>query len=148
MLSFTEFLIEGMNIKVNKKEIEITKPSRAAKDTLVVLDVANFDKAYKSIALKQGFYIGKKGSGGISGRYKRFGLFVMGGKEEIEPGFDIDHEPAKSIEAAEVSVNDKGEIQFTNGRHRYAWLRDNNASKIIVAMDKESVYNARKYKYI
>lgn len=138
-------MLEGMSVKIGNREIKITKPLRAAKDTLVVLNVANFDKAFKK---EKEFYIGKNGAGAIHDRYARFGLFVRGGKEEIEPDFSIDHEPAKSIEASEVSVNAKGDIQFKNGRHRYAWMRDNKINKIIVAMDKESVYNARKYKYI
>jgi hypothetical protein len=55
-------------------------------------------------------YVGPGGSGkAISGRYNKFGEWLALG----EP-----------VWMATVAVDDNGEIGFTDGRHRFAWLRD------------------------
>jgi hypothetical protein len=145
MISFKTYLIESNHIEVNGRSISITLPSRAKEDKLVAINLNKFDNAFKR---NSSYYIGKGGSGSIKGRYERFELFVIGGKEELAPGVVIDHRPATSIEASEVSVDKDGNVNFINGRHRYAWLRDNNISNIQVAMDKESITNARKFNLI
>ena len=53
-----------------------------------------------------------------------------------------------SIEAPEVTVQDNGRVGFTNGRHRYAWLRDQGITSIPMAMTPESVANAKRYGYL
>jgi 2'-5' RNA ligase len=52
------------------------------------------------------------------------------------------------MEASEVTVNEDGKVGFTNGRHRYAWLRDQGLTSIPVSMDPESVKNAKKHGYL
>ena len=63
-------------------------------------------------------------------RYERFGQFIA------------EHD---AIEAAEVYVHEDGQVGFTNGRHRYAWLRDQGLTSIPVAMTPESVANAKRH---
>lgn len=145
MISFKTYLMESNHIEVNGRSISITLPLRAKEDKLVAINLNKFDNTFKR---NSSYYIGKGGSGSIKGRYERFELFVLGGKEELAPGVVIDHKPATSIEASEVSVDKEGNVMFINGRHRYAWLRDNDISNIQVAMDNESIKNARKFNLI
>lgn len=143
MKTYKEFISEE-KITIGKRSIKVEKPHRARGDVLVNVKTSAFDKAWK----KSEMYIGKKGTGSIKGRYERFGLFIKGGSEDIGDGIEIDYEPADSMEVSEVYVTDKGEIQFTNGRHRFAWLRDQGLKKIPVVMPKESIINAKKFKLI
>ena len=109
-------------------------------------DVQAFDDRWRTYS--PSFYIGKGGEpNGIRGRYERFGNFILGGTEQLGSR-EFVHEPAQSIEASTVHINNKGGIDFDNGRHRYAWLRDHNASDIYVAMTPESIQNARKFGFI
>ena len=56
------------------------------------------------------YYVGPDGTrNAISGRYEKFGRWLTLG----EP-----------VWMATVALNDDGEISFTDGRHRFAWLRD------------------------
>lgn len=117
-------------ITVEGRQITVVKPKRAASDVLVPLDVAAFDQEFQR---EQGFYLGAGGEGGIGNRYERFGEYIA------------QHD---SIEAAEVFVHENGRVGFINGRHRYAWLRDQGLPSIPVAMTSESVRNAKKHGYL
>ena len=74
----------------------------------------------------------KYGSNRISNRYKKFEEFLKN---------------ANNIEASEVSVSEDGRVGFTNGRHRYAYLRDNGIEAIPVAMSRKSIKNSEKFGY-
>jgi len=139
MISFTTFLNESV-LKVKNKSVSVVSADR---NKLVSINIKKFDEAFK----KSDMFIGPGGSGSIHGRYKRFGIFVFGGVEDIG-GIKIPSKGVDSIEAPQVSVNNSGEISFTNGRHRYAWLRDNKADKIFVSMDPISIKNAKEFGYI
>ena len=141
-MGYKEYLIEGMNIKVSGKVVDVVKPDRANDQTLVYVNVRRFDKA---ISREKSYYIGKGGSNGIGSRYEMFGMYINGGEIE-ELGIPID--PHDEIESPEVYVDDEGRVSFTNGRHRWAWLRDQGIKRIPVTMPKECVKNAKKYKYI
>jgi hypothetical protein len=113
---------------VDGRVITVVKPKRARKDVLVKLNVAAFDAAFQR---ERDFYIGPGGTGNpIHDRYPKFGEFIA---------------KVTEIEAAEVTVNDDGKVGFTNGRHRYAWLRDHGVKDIPVAMTPESVQNAAQH---
>lgn len=89
---------------------------------LVNIDVEKFDNLFK----KSDYYIGHKGSGQIKNRYENFGNWFKDSDDNL-------HAPY-------VSFNQNNEPEFTNGRHRYAWLRDNNVNTIPMTMstkDKE-----------
>ena len=121
--------------------IKVTKPSRASNQVLVNVNTKVFDKAFSR---DRDMYIGVKGKGGIGKRYEMFDTFVKGGMIDIG-GVDIHQDPTPSIESPEVDVDINGNVSFTNGRHRWAWLRDQGAKIIPVAMMKSSVVNAKKF---
>lgn len=120
------------SVTVGNRQIEVVKPERAirAGDKLVPLDVVRFDEEFQR---EQGFYIEVGGKGGIGERYDRFGQFLA---------------KNTTIDAAEVHVGPDGRVGFTNGRHRYAWLRDQGLTSIPVAMTPKSVKNAQKHGYL
>ena len=97
---------------------------------LVNVKVSTFDNAWKT-GSHGNQYIGPKGTGSIKTRYQDFGKWVGQAKEPIK--------------AATVSVDDWGDVAFNNGRHRYCWLRDQGAKTIPMAMDRESIKNAKKF---
>lgn len=116
-------------IKIGSRIVPITMPrdSVARGDSFVWLNVEKFDKAF---AKEPNFYIAKGGEGGIRNRYANFGEFAA---------------DAKTIEASQIAVAADGSAMFQNGRHRYAWFRDQGIKTIPVAMDSESVANAVKF---
>ena len=59
-------------------------------------------------------------------RHKKFGCFQM----------------------PEVNVDVRGEIKFRDGRHRFTVFKDLGARLIPVAMDKESIKNAKRFDII
>ena len=134
----------GDKVVVDGQSVVVTKPK--GYDKLVEVDVEEFDKKFKE---NEDFYIGVGGVGGIKGRYKGFDLFFRGGKDtESIPNYVLDVPKASEMEASIVEVDDKGKVSFVNGRHRYAWLRDQKLDKIPVAMDEESIKNGKKFKYV
>ncbi len=95
---------------------------------LVPVDVATFDTHWRRSGAS--FYLDAHGSNRIGSRYQQVGDFLG---------------TATSMEASAVSVDADGRVGFTDGRHRFAYLRDHGATVIPVAMDRESVANAEKY---
>jgi len=93
-----------------------------------IADMTKFESAWSGSP----FYVGKNGKGGINDRYARF-------KKYLETG--------KDIYAPLVYVRDSGVIDFSNGRHRYAVMRDLSLP-IKVAIYNETIDNAKKYGYI
>lgn len=142
MLSFKNFINESNLVKINGKSVNMTLPSKSKGYKLVTIITSKFDDAFKK---DTEYYIGKGGIGSIKGRYKGFELFVLGGLEELAPGVVIHHTATDTIEASEVTVDKNGIVSFINGRHRYAWLRDHNVNDIQVAMDNQSIVNAKQY---
>lgn len=93
---------------------------------LVNVNVNKFDELFK----KSDYYIGHQGKGQIKNRYENFGHWFNLSKD--------------SLHAPYVSFNDK-EPEFTNGRHRYAWLRDNGVKTIPMTMNKVDKEKAIKF---
>ena len=90
---------------------------------LVRVNATKFDDMWKP----SWQYIGKNGVGQTGDRYQRFGEYIA--------------TTDAPIHAATVSVDVSGDISFTNGRHRFAWLRDAGMKNIPVAMDQDSINN-------
>lgn len=111
---------------------ELSTVSRGTGDRMVMIDAKAFDRAF---ARDRGFYVppGGRGAGAIEGRYDRFREFLG------------EHD---QFQVSEVGVQADGTVGFTNGRHRYAVLRDLGASQIPVAMDRTSRRNARRHGYL
>ncbi len=74
------------------------------RDVIVWIDVAAFDAAWRETDQ----WIGPGGTGGQDDRYKKFGAWFVQGR------------PVRMC----VAWSCDGEVGFTNGRHRFAWLRD------------------------
>lgn len=110
----------GVSIKGRDVPVTINKTDERTGMRLVPVRVDKFDSGF---ARDKSSYVGKGGQGGIDGRYDRFGKFI---------------ETAQSVEAPTVSVTKDGLVQFGNGRHRFAYMRDNGAETVPVAMDDES----------
>jgi 2'-5' RNA ligase/GNAT superfamily N-acetyltransferase len=124
---------EKASVTVNGRDIEVVKPRRAALsgEKLVSIDTAAFDTAFQR---ETGFYLSEGGGpNAIHDRYTRFGDFIA------------EHD---SIESSEVTINANGKVGFTNGRHRYAWLRDHGVANIPVSMDEESIAHAKRHGYL
>lgn len=96
--------------------IEWKKSGASARDVVVQIDVAKVDA---SASKDRNFYVGPQGSGGIKGRYERFSRWM---------------ERGETVEMPEVCLTDQGEISFINGRHRFAWMRDNGVTTMPVAV--------------
>jgi len=99
-----------------------TLPDRAKRDNqvLLIVDVAKVDTAWK----KDIGYIGPGGDNGIKGRYERFQQWLV-------------QNPDVAIECPEIGYNEEiGRISFTNGRHRFAVLRDMGVKHLGVAVTK------------
>ncbi len=100
---------------------------------LVKINVANFDAAWKN-GKSGNLYIGPNGHGGITNRYEKFGKWLSTANQPIE--------------ASTVGVDSTGSVSFFDGRHRYSYLRDHGVKTIMVAMDPQSIKNAKKYNLI
>ncbi|MBC6982870.1 hypothetical protein [Caulobacter sp. 17J80-11] len=78
-------------------------------DAVVWVDMAKFEQAWSGVAAQ---YVGKGGRGPTSdsfSKYRKFGQWFAA--------------TARPVEMAEVFLNG-GFPEFSNGRHRVAWLRD------------------------
>jgi hypothetical protein len=81
-------------------------------DPVVWISVVALDAAWRGCK----DYIGPGGSGSLHvGRYGRFGEFFV---------------HARSIIMPTLCLDDEGAVSFTNGRHRFAWLRDRGLSTL------------------
>jgi hypothetical protein len=74
------------------------------------------------------FYVSKAGKNAIGDRREGVGKFL---------------ETATEMRAPEMGVNKEGQVAFTDGRHRMAYLRDQGLGQVPVSMDKESIANAQ-----
>ena len=119
-------------IQLKDRELPVTMHPIEAKngDKIAHINPKVFDKAF---AKTQWQYVGEKGKGGIEGRYEKFAEWVKN---------------ADSMHASNVSVNKDGGVTFGDGRHRYAYLRDEGLQKIPMSMDNESIKYAKKHGYL
>lgn len=146
MKSFKELFVES-KIDINKIKLLVKDIEKAKTDydyKLVKVNVKQFDKAWSK---EKDYYIGKGGTqNSIGNRYEEF-LNILQMPDEKRKRW-LGQSSKGNIIASSVSVMDSGRIDFGNGRHRYAVLRDLGIKKIPVAMSKESIINAKKFKYI
>lgn len=66
-------------------------------------------------------YVGRGGLNGIEGRYEQFGRWLT------------KHFPGP-IWMPEIAIDD-GEVDFSDGRHRFAWLRDRGVKSLPIAIN-------------
>jgi len=120
-----------MNFQLFVEEVEITDrfaPFLLDQDEpYVLVDVGKVDQAWQKGDQK---HIAPGGEDEISGRYKRFGKFWDDGNTIIAPL---------------INVRKNGTVEFNNGRHRFAYLRDQGIKQIPVNMDAEDLKIAKKH---
>lgn len=108
------------------KVIEFVKTKHDKNRVRVVVNVAKFDAAWR---LDSGYYIPPGGGGAeIKGRRPNFEKFLAKGIP---------------VEAPTVYLDDQGRIGFTDGRHRFSWLRDTGWTRVVVTVNKDQ---AEKFK--
>ena len=113
-----------------KSRIKISDTDKSAGNKLVEIDTENFDILY---AQDEDFYVGKNGKGGSRHSYDSFGDYLKSGL---------------GITASRVVISeteDEIRVNFLDGRHRYAYMRDMGMSKIPISLDDESITIAKKY---
>lgn len=117
------------SIDLSPGRFKLPKQAESRGDEIVWVDVDKFDPMFKK---DTGFYVepGGAGESNVPGRYESFEQWVQKGEE---------------IETPEVSILDDGRAAFSNGRNRYAWLRDHGVKQIPVAMDAASIAQAQKH---
>lgn len=98
---------------------------------LVTVDVGALDKSWS----QNWGYIEKGGGSETPGSAKE-------GSYEFQK---TQYESGKTQEAPRVHVDKNGRVEFEDGRHRFAAMRDLGDKQITVAMDKESRQNAEKH---
>jgi hypothetical protein len=95
-------------------------------DETVWISVAKLDASWKK---NRSQYFGPGGSGPvIDDRYNKFGTWLQRGEPVWIPWV----------------VLDDGEIAFTDGRHRFAWLRDHGVKSIPIDVDPAIADEIRK----
>jgi hypothetical protein len=119
-------------VKLGDRDLPITMDvyDKRAGNKIVHVNPETFDKAFQKSSWQ---YVGPEGEGGIKDRYKKFGDYVK---------------TAKSATASNANVNKEGVITFGDGRHRYAYMRDQGLNKIPMSMDKQSIEHARRHGYL
>jgi hypothetical protein len=98
-------------------------------DTLVWIDVAKLDAEWQRDIP---FYIGSSGKNGSPAKYARVGEWVDFGSQMWMPHVNLNfHVPQQ--------------IAFTDGRHRFAWMRDHGvtALPITVAPNEATEFTKR-----
>lgn len=119
-------------VKLGDRDLPITIDpwDKRAGRQIVHVNPKAFDKAFSKSSWQ---YVGPKGEGGIEGRYQKFADFAK---------------DAPSVHASNADVNKEGGITFGDGRHRYAYLRDQGVQSIPMSMDKQSIQHARRHGYL
>lgn len=97
-------------------------------DAIVWIDVGKLNASWRG----DKDYVGSGGNGGIGDRYERFGRWLA--------------ENGKPIWMPRVNFNNLTGwmIGFTDGRHRFAWLRDHGAKNLPITTDPMEVAEIRK----
>lgn len=120
------------------KNTPLVQPLRAKhrEDVVINVKVPEFDKEW---AKDSGFYVGKGGAGEIKGRIRGFKDFLENGRfDPRTQGYE-----KVPVEMPEVSITEDGQVNFTNGRHRFSVFRDMGRETMPVSMSKESAERAK-----
>jgi len=142
LYTFKELLTEDIDKDNIIKNMEKSISDKSSK--MVKINVKIFDKVWRG---DKDYYIGKGGTlNSIGDRYENF-LKILNMPKEKRDRWLTDSKDGNVI-APSVSVYDDGSVSFGNGRHRFAVLRDLHIKQIPVTMMKDSIQNAKKYKYI
>ncbi|WP_414655824.1 plasmid fertility inhibition factor family protein [Frateuria sp.] len=98
----------------------------APDDVAVWISVSKLDEAWR---LDHEYYVGAGGDGAvIDDRYERFGEWLTS--------------THGCVELPDVAIND-GVVSFSDGRHRFAWLRDHGVQAMPVQVSPEQAQEFR-----
>ncbi|MEX3671619.1 hypothetical protein [Paraburkholderia phenoliruptrix] len=111
-------------MKVNIERLVWTH--RIPADPIVWASVSSIDASWRH---NKNLYIGPGGKGGQNDRYVRFGKWLESNSH-------------RAIEVPELGLS-RGEVAFSNGRHRFAWFRDHGLVDMPVAVDPAIVESFR-----
>jgi hypothetical protein len=136
--------LSEQSINLKGKTIKLKVPLRSQDSYHIVFVNDKFDKAF---SMEKDFYLGTDNKNKIGNRYERVGLFIFGGDLKVGDKI-ISVNPHSELDVSEVSVMNDGRVGFTDGRHRYAYLRDHLSGKVPVSMDRRSIRNAQKFGYL
>ncbi|CAB3668320.1 hypothetical protein [Paraburkholderia rhynchosiae] len=103
-------------MKVNFERLVWTHSIPA--DPVVWVSVNAIDASWQH---DKGLYVGPGGKGGTDNRYAFFGEWLAANL----------HRP---VQVPEIGLS-RGEVVFSNGRHRFAWFRDRGLPVLPVAVD-------------
>lgn len=98
--------------------------------TTVEVDIA---KVEASFTRDTGYHVGVIGVGGAPGRYAEFGRFVQKALDQGIP-----------IEQPIIHLDRAGDVTFRNGRHRWAWLRDQGLTSVPVSIARSLAARLRR----
>jgi hypothetical protein len=106
--------------------ISFPLPDGVPPDETVWIAVAKVDASWKK---NHAEYVGANGSGAAIGdRYRQFGIWFEKGEAVWIPWVGLE----------------EGEIGFTDGRHRFAWLRDHGVRAMPIDVDPEIAQEMRR----
>lgn len=125
MITFKTFILESLDTLKFKIDPDYNTPDTV----LVEVSIPKIDKVWR---LNKDYYIQKNPTHNY--KYERFKEFL-----DTNPKF---------LYAPSIYITKEGEVEFDNGRHRYAVLRDLKYKTIFVSMSKESLKHAKQYKLI
>lgn len=83
----------------------------------VWIDIQALDHSWAQDEL----HVGQGGEGGMKRRYVGFGEWIASATVPVQ--------------MPEISLGHRNEVVFTNGRHRFSWLRDHGAEAMPVLVD-------------
>jgi hypothetical protein len=93
-------------------------PKGRHNDVPVWIDIQALDHSWAQDEL----HVGQGGEGGMKRRYDGFGRWIASATVPVQ--------------MPEVALSHRNEVAFTNGRHRFSWLRDHGAEAMPVLVDK------------
>lgn len=111
--------------------LKFTPSQRAQsnRDATVTIDVAKLNAAWQR---DTGFHLGP-GESSPPGRYEEFGRFLADATATNTP-----------VEQSEVTLDSDGGVSFTNGRHRFAYLRDLGIKRLPVSVPRDQAARLRR----
>lgn len=122
-------VVSSPSMDIAKLKVTLNKVDVKLGYSLVNVDIGALERQWS----RSSFYVGPQGAGGIGKRYADVTKFIQDNS---------------AFEASTVYVNPDGVVGFENGRHRYAAIRDAGNKTIPVAMDAESIANAKAAGYL
>jgi hypothetical protein len=99
--------------------------------------VVNPRKLDAAFQMSKGFYVGPAGEGGIAGRYEGFKTWYNGGQKWHRQGGEVEMPAVYFTSDARTRKQYAEEpsawqVNFENGRHRFAYFRDHGWNEIPV----------------